>query len=338
MVGGDRNLAAGRGAGTAVESGVSIVAPPDLTVVVLAWDQLELTRACVASLRAHTDVAFELIVVDNGSAREAAAFASEAADVAVLNAENRGFAAGMNQGLEAATGRLVAFVNNDTVFPPQWASRLVATMDGVPDAGLVLPAVTAAGNQASVRQEPGDGVVTFPPFRAIPSGVVYLARRDVMEELGGWNERYPVASGEDLDLLFTFWSNGLAVVLDERVLVEHVSAATIAAKLPNRSAVYRANRLLFARRWSVADPADIPRLAACPPDRFAANLEQARIAGTWMRKWFEAMDAAAEAQRPARQAPAPPPPPAPKPARRCRLAERCPLRRAVSRLRARLRR
>jgi len=168
--------------------------------------------------------------------------------------------------------------------------------------------------------------------------VVYLARRDVMEELGGWNERYPVASGEDLDLLFTFWSNGLAVVLDERVLVEHVSAATIAAKLPNRSAVYRANRLLFARRWSVADPADIPRLAACPPDRFAANLEQARIAGTWMRKWFEAMDAAAEAQRTARQAPAPPPPPAPKPARRCRLAERCPLRRAVSRLRARLRR
>ncbi len=271
--------------------------PPDLSIVVLAWDQLDLTSACVASLRAHTDVPYELIVVDNGSAPEAAAFASEAADTAVLNPENRGFAAGMNQGLEAATGRLVAFVNNDTVFPDSWASRLVATMDGYPEAGLVLPAVTAAGNPAAVRREPGVGVLAFPPFRAIPSGVVYLAKREVMEELGGWNERYPVASGEDLDLLFTFWSNGLAVVLDERVLVQHVSAATIAAKLTNRSAVYRANRLVFAHRWSAADPEDIPRRSACSPERFAANLEQARIAGTWMLKWFEAMDEAAVARK-----------------------------------------
>src|SRR3954454_10297029 len=101
---------------------------PALSVVVLAWDNLELTRAFVDSVRRNTDVDYELIIVDNGSRPEAAEFARSAADRAILNAENRGFARGMNQGLAAARGELVAFCNNDIVVPPRWATRLVETM------------------------------------------------------------------------------------------------------------------------------------------------------------------------------------------------------------------
>ena len=56
--------------------------PPDvvLSIVVLAWDNLEYTQRFVESVRQHTDVPYELIVVDNGSQWEAAHYADAAAD------------------------------------------------------------------------------------------------------------------------------------------------------------------------------------------------------------------------------------------------------------------
>ena len=145
-----------------------------LSVVVLVWDELELTRRCVESIRAHTDVGYELIVVDNGSAPDAAAYVADAADISVRHESNAGFAAGMNAGLEVANGRFVAFVNNDTELPASWASTLLDAFDRIPDAGIVLPAVTAAGNEYSIRDAPGDRIIRIPPFTEIPSGVVYV--------------------------------------------------------------------------------------------------------------------------------------------------------------------
>jgi len=269
---------------------------PILSIVVLNWDQLERTERCIASLRANTDVPYELILVDNGSASSTAARLEALADTAVLHGENQGFARGMNAGLRVATGRLVAFVNNDTVFPPRWATPLVETFDRLPRPGIVLPAVSAAGNQTGVREQPGNDQIEFTPFTAIPSGVVYLVDRADASELGGFSELFPVASAEDIDLLFTYWANDRSVVLDERVLVEHESSVTVAAKLPDRDERYRTNRLLFTARWAKADPDDIPRLESCPPETFAANLEKARIAGTWMDHWFRTIDRALAAE------------------------------------------
>lgn len=281
-----------------------------LSIVIPVWNQISYTRTCVASLRKNTDVPYELIIVDNGSEPAEAKTAAGLADKFVGNDDNLGFAKGMNQGLDLADGEFVAFVNNDTEFPAGWASRLIATFEATPQAGIVLPAVTAAGNRASVRSVTAERVTVFDPFTAIPSGVVYLMARTTIRELGGWNEKYGVASAEDLDLLFTVWSNGLAVILDESVLVDHASAVT-ASTLRGRHSIYKANRLDFARRWARAKPDDLPHLATCSHEDFESNLEKARIAGTWMERWFETKDematAIANPEKPATQASAEPP-------------------------------
>jgi GT2 family glycosyltransferase len=273
---------------------------PRLSIVIPAWNQLDYTLACVSSLRDHTDVSYQLIIVDNGSEPETAAAARRMADDFVGNPENLGFAVAMNQGLAIARGDYVAFVNNDTVFPARWASMLVETLLATPNPGIVLPAVTAAGNAAAVREAPADRISEFSPFTAIPSGVVYLTERTAVTELGGWNEQYGIAGSEDLDLLFAFWANGRSVLLDERVLVEHASAVT-SSTLPNRDALYRANRIAFARRWATASVADSPRVRSCSEAELVANLEKARIAATWMLRWFEAMDHTAEEARSVRR-------------------------------------
>ncbi len=246
----------------------------------------------MASLRDNTSVSYELIVVDNGSLPEAASRASELGDKAVLNGENLGFARGMNSGLAAAEGRYVAFINNDTVFPPNWAESLLEDFTAFDAPGIVAPAVTAAGNPVTVRSETGSKAIVLTPFGELPSGVVYVMEVETIRTLGGWNESYPIATAEDLDLCFTVWVNGLDFILDERVLVEHASQGTIRT-MPERSRLWRENLSLFLDRWTSPE-SDPVRLPTCPSHEFQLNVRHARGAAMWLQRYIEARDLATQ--------------------------------------------
>jgi O-antigen biosynthesis protein len=262
----------------------------------VTWDQLEHTRRCVESIRSYTDVPYELIIVDNGSREDGVNYARTAADHAILNGTNRGFACAMNQGLSVARGDYVAFVNNDTAMPPAWASTLLKDFDTHANAGIVAPAVTAAGNPCTVRSEPGTEVELLLPFGEFPSGVVYVMQTAVARALGGWSEEYPVASAEDLDLSFKVWANNLAILLDERVLVDHASQVTVRAKLADHKTLYRQNLELFVRKWG-ADGARVPRLPECDQSDFERNLQRARTAVQWIERMLQARSELQEARR-----------------------------------------
>jgi glycosyltransferase involved in cell wall biosynthesis/GT2 family glycosyltransferase len=260
-------------------------AEPELTVVVPVWDGLTWTQAFVESVRRHTDVPYELVIVDNGSGWEAKGYAREAADVAILNGRNRGFAAAMNQGLRRARGRAVAFCNNDTVLPPGWSSRLVAHLDD-PSAGIVVPAVTAARNPLTVRREPGEEVERVRPFAPPPPAVVYVLRTETARALGGFGEEFEPAGSEDVDLAFKVWVNGLDIVYDSRVLVRHASKATAAAKLGDWEAVWRRNRKVLLAKWQSADPG-VPRLRGQRGRDYQYRLQVAASVASWMDSYFE---------------------------------------------------
>ena len=255
---------------------------------------MELTRRCVDSIRSGTHGEYELILVDNGSTDGGAEYATEAADKAVINPENLGFAAGNNSGLVVATGKYVAFINNDTILPPGWDVSLTGILDTEPQAGMVLPAVTAAGNPVTVRTEPGETVEALLPFGEFPSGVVVVLRRSQIEAFGGWNEEYERASAEDLDLAFTVWAHGLDVVLDTRVLVEHASQATM-KDVPGLTALYRKNLERFLDRWDRGP--DGPLLDTIGRKDYVRNLERARTAVAWIRRMLVARDEAGTLRR-----------------------------------------
>ncbi len=270
-----------------------------LSIVVLSWNRLELTRRCVESLRATTDVSYELIIVDNGSTDGSAEYAAEAADHVVVNQENLGFAPGMNCGLAVASGEFIAFVNNDTEFPPGWAATLLSNFDTNPKVGIVAPAVTAAGNPVTVRSTPGDEVVVLLPFAELPSGVVYVMWTGIMRELGGWNETYQVATSEDLDLCFTIWTNDLDVILDTRVLVDHVSQGSLSER-SDRQDLWRTNINQFLARWQ--KDSEVIRLESCDSAIHARNRIHAQVAATWLARLIECRDACRELKRNLEQA------------------------------------
>ena len=90
---------------------------PLVSVVILNYNGLALSRACVASLTEQSYEPLELILVDNGSAvDEAQLLAMEFPELHVLRLEhNHGFSGGVNWGLTLVHGDYFVLVNNDCV-------------------------------------------------------------------------------------------------------------------------------------------------------------------------------------------------------------------------------
>ena len=104
---------------------------PRVSVIVVTYNGLDMTRACVESLLRKTAYGdWELIVVDNRSLDGTVEYLQGLTEQypfvrIVLNDSNRGFAAANNQGARLATGDIVVLLNNDTVVTQGWLGRLV---------------------------------------------------------------------------------------------------------------------------------------------------------------------------------------------------------------------
>jgi GT2 family glycosyltransferase len=115
---------------------------PELSIVILSWNTLELTRKCLQSVAARRDeVAGEVIVVDNASHDGSAEMvAREFPAVRLLrNAKNEGYARGNNQGIALANAPLVLLLNSDTEVRPGVLSALVGFLRAAPEYGAVAP-------------------------------------------------------------------------------------------------------------------------------------------------------------------------------------------------------
>ena len=129
---------------------------PKISVVVLTYNNLELTKNCLDSLVTHSNYAnLEIIVVDNNSSDDTPAFLKAWAEghsnrIIILNHDNKGFAAGNNLGLAAASGDYLVILNNDTVVTAGWAKGLMRHLLDNQDIGIVGPITNNIGNEARI--------------------------------------------------------------------------------------------------------------------------------------------------------------------------------------------
>lgn len=117
-------------------------APPDLSLVILSWNTKDYLRACLEHVRAGTGgLRTQIVVIDNASHDGSADMvAAEFPEVELhRNAENRGYALGVNQGLSLSRGRTVGLLGSDTEVTPEALPRLLAFLDAHPEAGVVAP-------------------------------------------------------------------------------------------------------------------------------------------------------------------------------------------------------
>jgi GT2 family glycosyltransferase len=193
---------------------------PRTSVVIPNLNGRRFLGPCLDALTAQTDRDLETIVVDNGSDDGSVSFLRERfPDVRVVELHrNHGFAGAMNAGIREAEGELVAFLNNDAEPRPDWLHELRACLGRHPRA--VAATAKLVNADAPERLDgAGDGLTpSFLPFvhgHGEPdegrydeeigvfsaSGTASLWRGDVLNELGGFDERF-FAYYEDVDLSF----------------------------------------------------------------------------------------------------------------------------------------
>jgi GT2 family glycosyltransferase len=175
----------------------------------------------------------------------------------------RGFAAACNAGIGRATGDYVVLLNDDTVVAPGWLSRLVAHLERDPKLGLVCPVTNQIGNDAQIQvsYESLEEMESLALERAITYAgesvetqaiALFCAamRRELIEELGGLDERYEIGMFEDDDLSLSLGQRGYHLAVARDAFVHHVGQATF-GKLDDAEylAIWEANKRRFEAKW-----------------------------------------------------------------------------------------
>ena len=275
----------------AIDAAVN-AAYPLVSVVIVTFGGLELTKACLASLLGQeTWPHLEVIVVDNGSLDDTVPYVESlaAADPrvrVVANGSNFGFAAGNNKGLAIATGDIFVLLNNDTVVPPGLLARMVAHLQRSAAIGLLCPTTNFAGNEAKVDPEYADlsGLPAFAARRGrqqagryfdIRVAAMYCVamHRHVWEQVGPLDEAYGIGMFEDDDYAVRMRQAGLRVVCAEDAYVHHVGQGAFAKLSPqDYDRLWARNQAYYERKFGVVWQRHAPREAVSPVEsKIGAN-------------------------------------------------------------------
>ena len=244
---------------------------PAASIVVLTHDNLAFSRMCLTSILENTEYPnYELIVVDNasrdGTVEDLKLLAGTVPHVKViLNDDNAGFGPGNNQGLASATGDVLVLLNNDTIVPRGWLTRLTRHLED-PRIGLIGPATNRSCNEAQIDipyQTYGEFQVVARsqgkrhdgerfPIR-MPMMFCVAFRRDTYERLGPLDERYEIGMFEDEDYALRAKGEGLEVAWTPEVYVHHAYHASIGKLLPTGEymRLVKLNQGRFEEKWGI---------------------------------------------------------------------------------------
>ena len=185
---------------------------PEVSVIVPTVNEAPSLASVLAALRTHA-VAFELIIVDAGSADETTAMA-EAAGAMVVASARRQRAFQLNLGAQQARGEILLFLHADTQLPPRALDLIIGALR---DPGVVGGAFARRYASLSIVLR---ATCLLARFRNRMIGwhlgdQAMFVRRSVFFQLGGFRD---VERFEDLDLSRRMKSLGRVTTLEPGVI------------------------------------------------------------------------------------------------------------------------
>jgi GT2 family glycosyltransferase len=224
---------------------------PKISVVVCSRNGAQTIAETLAALEELKYRDYEIIVIDDGSTDQTSAIASKH-NVRLIRTENNGLSAARNHGLTAATGEIVAYIDDDAYPDPHWLTYLAAAFQRTEHAGIGGPniAVPADGAIAAcVANAPGGPIhvlLSDDIAEHIP-GCNMAFRRDKLLAIGGFDSRFRVA-GDDVDICWRLQERGWTLGFAPSAVVWHHRRNSIKAYLRQQFGYAKAEALL-AEKW-----------------------------------------------------------------------------------------
>ena len=265
----------GRDAGLSItwRPDVQAIAPASVSIIIPTYNRPGLMASCFRALRETLppNVDAEVIIVDDGSTDGFDDLERLVQDdpraVLLRNDVNAGFVTSVNRGAGAATGDFLVFLNNDTIPLPGWLRPLLRTFRDRPDAGvvggkLVYPdgrlqeagaIVFSDGSAANFGSgDPDPDAPEYSYLREVDyvSGALFVTRRSLFRDLGGFDPIYGFGYCEDSDYCFKVRAQGLRAYYQPESAIVHMEGGTSGTDVtqgPKRFQVI--NRETFVARW-----------------------------------------------------------------------------------------
>lgn len=216
---------------------------PKVSIIVVNFNQRQLTLDCLKSLSKITYPKYEIILVDNAS-QDGSVQAIEkkfSKIILVKLATNTGFVGGNNAGIKEARGKYILFLNNDTKVKHGFLEPLVENLIKDEKLGIVQ-------SKIFVMDDPDrlDSVISYQTstgflyhkgyldkdreeyknfqYTFSAKGACMLIKREVLR-LGGFDQEY-FAYFEETDLCWRAWAMGYKVGFEPKSIIYHKMGAT----------------------------------------------------------------------------------------------------------------
>lgn len=257
-------------------------ARPEVSIIIVSYNTVKLTLKAIETVYEQTKhVSFELIVLDNDSSDGSAeAIAERFPDLTLIaSKKNHGFAAGNNVASKHATGEYLLLLNPDTEVYDGAIDKLVAFANENPKAGIwggrtVFPDGSLNFASCWNRMTPWSLFSsTIGLSRAFPEseflnpeeigswkrdtvrevdivvGCFFLIKKDMWEELGGFDESY-FMYGEETDLCLKMRKKGYRPMITPDATIMHIVGASANTRFDQILMITRAHVTLIRRHWS----------------------------------------------------------------------------------------
>jgi len=253
----------------------------DLSVLIVTWNSERWIDRCLRSIPAACEgLEYEVIVHDNASEDRTLSIVGSKARV-LRSAINAGFAAGTNRATDAARGRYLFLLNPDCELEPKALTRLFEFLETHRNAAAAAPLLidesghsqrhfqlrrlpTLANlaaqvllldkffpkNPTTAHYRYRDLDLTEPVQIEQPAAAALLIRRDVVEDVGPFDEGFAPAWFEDVDYCRRLAEKGKEVWVVPSAHVTHFGGASLEhMRFERFTDVWYANMWRYARKW-----------------------------------------------------------------------------------------
>lgn len=241
---------------------------PLVSVIILNYNQPEVTLELLVSLKEMYFKNIEIIVVDNGSEEDPyKLFTSTHPDIIFIRSnKNLGYAGGNNLGIRSAKGEYILILNNDTEVEQDFIEKLLIPFEQFKNVGIACPKIKYFNNP-NLIQYAGFNRVNALTGRnsAVGSkikdhgqfddfcethyahGSAMMISRETIEKVGLLPENFFLFY-EELDYSEQVKRAGMKIIFQPRAVVYHKASVSIGLETFNRVYFMNRNRILFMRR------------------------------------------------------------------------------------------
>lgn len=214
---------------------------PFVSIVILAYNKLEYTKICMASLLKYTShIDYELITVNNGSSDGTEEYFNNIPNKKKINIKNNvGGVLGFNAGLFWAEGKYLVFVGNDLILTKNWLDNLLSCLESDDKIGFVAPGSNLLSNHQAIpvnystieemhifaeKHNVSDPQKWEERLRNMP--LTMVIKKELFDKTGGFDHRYYLGEFADDDFSFTIRRLGYKLVYAADTFIHHFGSIT----------------------------------------------------------------------------------------------------------------